>query len=88
MTVDVTRFLTALVLAVAALSVPAAPAAPAAPGQVLNVLVVGDSYSAGNGATGTTYGPADCYRNTTHWSERYAAGLRALGNTTPPRAWP
>jgi lysophospholipase L1-like esterase len=81
LTVDVTRFLTALVLAVAALSVPAAPAAPAAAGQVLDVLVVGDSYSAGNGATGTTYGPADCYRNSTHWSERYAAGLRAQGVT-------
>ena len=81
MTVDVTRFLTALALAVAALSVPAAPAAPAAAGQTLDVLVVGDSYSAGNGATGTTYGPADCYRNTTHWSERYAAGLRAQGVT-------
>ena len=81
MTVDVTRFLTALVLAVAALSVPAAPASPATAGQTLDVLVIGDSYSAGNGATGTTYGPADCYRNTTHWSERYAAGLRAQGVT-------
>ncbi|RYB90672.1 hypothetical protein EUA06_10265 [Nocardioides glacieisoli] len=76
-----TRFLTALALAVAALSVPAAPAAPAAAGQTLDVLVVGDSYSAGNGATGTTYGPADCYRNTTHWSERYAAGMRTQGVT-------
>lgn len=48
-------------------------------GQQLDVLVVGDSYSAGNGATGTTYGPAGCYRNTTHWGERYAAGLRVRG---------
>lgn len=76
-----TRFLTALALALTALAVPAAPAAPAAVAQTLDVLVIGDSYSAGNGATGTTYGPADCYRNTTHWSERYAAGLRKQGLT-------
>lgn len=50
-------------------------------GQSLDVLVVGDSYSAGNGATGTTYGPDRCYRNTAHWSEKYAAGLRARGYT-------
>lgn len=43
------------------------------------MLVVGDSYSAGNGASGTTYGPKDCYRNATHWSEKYAAGLRTQG---------
>ena len=36
-------------------SPPLAPL-PSAPGQTLDVLVVGDSYSAGNGATGTTYG--------------------------------
>ena len=76
------RILSALVLvASAAASVPSAQAAPAAPGQPLDVLVIGDSYSAGNGATGATYGPAGCYRNTTHWSERYAAGLRAQGLT-------
>ncbi len=45
-------------------------------GQSLDVLVVGDSYSAGNGASATTYGPAGCYRNTAHWSEQYATGLR------------
>ena len=48
-------------------------------GKALDVLVVGDSYSAGNGASGTTYGPKDCYRNSTHWSEKYAAGLRDQG---------
>ena len=48
-------------------------------GQALDVLVIGDSYSAGNGASGTTYGPAGCYRNSTHWSEKYAAGLRGQG---------
>ena len=41
--------------------------------------MVGDSYSAGNGAGGTTYGPEGCYRNTGVWSEKYAAGLRDQG---------
>lgn len=59
--------------------VPAGGAAPAAASASLDLLVVGDSYSAGNGASGTTYGPAGCYRNTTAWSEKYAAGLRAQG---------
>jgi lysophospholipase L1-like esterase len=69
--------LTALVLAPGLVT--AGSAALPGTGQHLDVLVVGDSYSAGNGATGTTYGPAGCYRNTTHWSERYATGLRAQG---------
>ncbi|MBL0747967.1 SGNH/GDSL hydrolase family protein [Nocardioides baculatus] len=76
------RILSALVLvATAAAAVPSAQAAPAAAGQTLDVLVIGDSYSAGNGATGATYGPVDCYRNTTNWAERYAAGLRTQGLT-------
>ena len=77
--IDVIRILAPLVLVLAAASLAPAQAAPAAAGQSLDVLVVGDSYSAGNGATGTTYGPAGCYRNTTHWSEKYAAGLRTQG---------
>jgi hypothetical protein len=60
-------------------SVPAAQAAPEGADQTLDVLVIGDSYSAGNGAGGTTYGPAGCYRNTAHWSEKYASGLRDRG---------
>ena len=81
LTVDVIRLLAPLVLVLAAASVPPTQAAPAAAGQAVDVLVVGDSYSAGNGATGTTYGPSGCYRNTTNWSERYAAGLRGQGLT-------
>jgi lysophospholipase L1-like esterase len=82
----VNRSLASIVLVLVAGAAPGAHAAapsaqPAAPsaGQTLDVLVLGDSYSAGNGATGTTYGPAGCYRNTTHWGERYAAGLRETG---------
>ena len=80
------RSLASIVLVLVAGTAPGAQAAPpsaqaAAPaaGRTLDVLVLGDSYSAGNGATGTTYGPAGCYRNTTHWGERYAAGLRETG---------
>ena len=58
---------------------PTGSAALPEPGQSLDVLVVGDSYSAGNGAGGTTYGPEGCYRNTGVWSEKYAAGLRDQG---------
>jgi hypothetical protein len=52
--------------------------------QALDVLVLGDSYSAGNGATDDqgnpqTYGPADCYRSRVNWGEKYAAALRAGG---------
>ncbi len=80
LTVFVIRTLASLALVLAAASVPPAQAASAAAGQAIDVLVIGDSYSAGNGATGTTYGPSGCYRNTTHWSERYAAGLRRQGH--------
>ena len=54
------------------------------PTRALNVLVLGDSYSAGNGATDDQgneqyYGPADCYRSKVDWGEKYAAALRAAG---------
>ena len=79
-----TGLVAALASALAALAVgpglvPAGSAALPEPGQSLDVLVVGDSYSAGNGAGGTTYGPEGCYRNTGVWSEKYAAGLRDQG---------
>src|SRR3712207_6484476 len=85
----------ALVTALLATGLAAAPsgatAAPAdhhKPGaraqQPLDVLVLGDSYSAGNGATddqgnAQTYGPEDCYRSRVNWGEKYAARLRATG---------
>lgn len=60
-----------------------ADAAPAAD-EVLDILVLGDSYSAGNGATddrgaAQTYGPAGCLRSKVNWGEKYAAALRAGG---------
>ncbi|MCW2848299.1 MAG: hypothetical protein JWR90_2273 [Marmoricola sp.] len=50
----------------------------------LDILVLGDSYSAGNGATDDsgavqTYGPDGCRRSRVNWSEKYAAALRASG---------
>lgn len=41
----------------------------------LKVVLIGDSYSAGNGA-GSYYGPRGCYRSRTNWAERYVAELR------------
>ena len=70
---------------------PAAPAAPvaaaAAPSaEPLDIVLLGDSYSAGNGATNDagepdTYGPANCFRSKVNWAEKYAAALRAQGRT-------
>ncbi len=67
--------------------------APAATGpasarsaEPLNIVLLGDSYSAGNGATNDqgqpeTYGPEGCYRSRVNWTEKYAAVLREHGLT-------
>ncbi|CAN5450026.1 hypothetical protein BH10ACT10_BH10ACT10_07630 [soil metagenome] len=52
----------------------------------IDILVLGDSYSAGNGATydqgaEQTYGPDGCRRSRVNWSEKYAAALRAGGRS-------
>ena len=39
-------------------------------GKKLNVTVLGDSYSAGNGANGYEYGPGECHRNSNNWPGR------------------
>lgn len=62
----------------------ATPVAAAAGDDTLDVLVLGDSYSAGNGATdergaAQTYGPAGCLRSRVAWGETYAAALRETG---------
>lgn len=61
-----------------------AAVAAAAGDNTIDILVLGDSYSAGNGATDDqgavqSYGPAGCRRSTVNWSEKYAAALRASG---------
>lgn len=65
---------------------PTTVAASAAAGvrEPIDILVLGDSYSAGNGATDDqgveqTYGPDGCRRSRVNWSEKYAAALRAGG---------
>ena len=78
--------LTASALVTGVLVAPATVAASAATAvrEPLDILVLGDSYSAGNGATDDqgveqTYGPDGCRRSRVNWSEKYAAALRATG---------
>ncbi|MDR1294573.1 MAG: Ig-like domain-containing protein [Bifidobacteriaceae bacterium] len=52
--------------------------APTAPAQVVKFVQLGDSYSAGNGATGY-YGAAGCYRSHNGWGSQYSAYLRDAG---------
>ncbi len=56
----------------------------AAADDAIDILVLGDSYSAGNGATDEagapqTYGPDGCRRSRVNWGEKYAAALRSSG---------
>jgi hypothetical protein len=46
----------------------------------LNILVLGDSYSAGNGA-GSYQQPRDCYRSSKNWASRYMTPARRCGNS-------
>ncbi|MBW3576670.1 MAG: VWA domain-containing protein [Actinobacteria bacterium] len=63
-------------LLLAGFGVTAAPAQTV--GGPLKVVLIGDSYSAGNGA-GNYYGPKKCYRSSTNWAERYVYVLKASG---------
>lgn len=61
----------------------AAAAADTAP-MTLKVVLLGDSYSAGNGArdfdgNAAYFGPSPCHRSHVNWSERYVAWLTAQG---------
>lgn len=60
-----------------------APNRVAAQGR-LKVLLLGDSYTAGNGARkdgGATdnFGPKDCYRSNSNWGQKYIDQLNELG---------
>jgi len=48
-------------------------------GKKLTVMVLGDSYSAGNGANGYEYGPGECHRNSNNWAEIYKRWLSGNG---------
>lgn len=78
--------LTTSALVAGLLIAPTADASTAVAGAAdpIDILVLGDSYSAGNGATDDqgavqSYGPAGCRRSTVNWSEKYATALRASG---------
>lgn len=63
---------------------PAPAAAALTPTRPLNVLLLGDSYAAGNGARDVvgdrTYsGVEGCYRSTTNWASQYVGLLRRSG---------
>jgi lysophospholipase L1-like esterase len=71
-------------LGAALLTVLAASPAQAAGGRPLNVLVLGDSYSAGNGARNSSgdrdyVGIDGCLRSPSNWSTKYVNALRAGG---------
>jgi lysophospholipase L1-like esterase len=73
----------AIVVLVAAATVGAAAPAHAQAQAVaaplpLKVVLLGDSYAAGNGA-GDYYGPQGCYRSSSNWAEQYLDALRAQG---------
>jgi hypothetical protein len=62
-----------------------APRSPKSSTESLDIVQLGDSYSAGNGAVdpsgGTTsyYGPKNCYRSYSNWGEQYADFIRSRG---------
>lgn len=74
---------TAGTLATTGVAITTAPGSAAMP--TVDILLLGDSYSAGNGAVVSgsrqEFGPADCVRSKLNWIERYAAGLREQGYT-------
>jgi len=51
-------------------------AVPAVAKEPLRVVVLGDSYAAGNGA-GNYWGPKGCYRSSTNWAARYVNTLKS-----------
>lgn len=72
----------ALVVSIATAALPSvAPAAAATTSRPLKVVLLGDSYSAGNGAD-NYWGPKGCYRSSRNWAEKYLDTLRATNNVT------
>lgn len=72
-----TTILACLIAAVLTLGTVPSHADPRA-GQQLSVVVLGDSYSAGNGA-GSYYGPQGSFRSRANWGHRYVDWLNGQG---------
>ncbi len=71
--------LTALLITAAPLTPrPALADLPAPSKQHLNIVHLGDSYSAGNGA-GDYYGPPPCFRSSNNWGQKFADNLGGRG---------
>jgi hypothetical protein len=70
--------LVALLLVLTAAWTAKAPARAATGRIPLKITLIGDSYSAGNGA-GSYQGPHGCYRSSNNWASRYASWLDGQG---------
>jgi len=73
-------FVLALALACSALAA-IVPSTANAAGPPLRVVLLGDSYSAGNGAE-DYWGPSGCYRSGRNWAEKYLDTVRATRSVT------
>ena len=62
---------TTLLLAAVSQPNPAGADVPRPAGGQLNIVHLGDSYSAGNGA-GKYHGPVPCMRSSNNWGQRFA----------------
>ncbi|MGY2875611.1 lysophospholipase L1-like esterase [Marmoricola sp. URHA0025 HA25] len=74
----------ALLLGAGFASAPVGAADPGTTARPLKIVLLGDSYSAGNGARDANgdrdyYGPKDCYRSHSNWAEQYVDHLQAEG---------
>lgn len=73
-----TRFLAGVATVATAMGAFSLPAHADDSGKYLTVTLIGDSYTAGNGA-GAYYGPKDSYRSTRNWGHTYANWLNSQG---------
>lgn len=87
------RFLFAVSLFSFGLSTVVSPPASAQAGtRPIKVVLLGDSYAAGNGARNEKgdrayVGPKDCYRSMDGWAGQYVAFLRQAGNNVSFTNW-
>lgn len=73
-----TKFLAGMAAVATAMGAFSLPALADDSGKYLTVTLIGDSYTAGNGA-GAYYGPKDSYRSTRNWGHTYVNWLNSQG---------